>query len=403
LNAGDEEAAERALVDAVRLGESGGFHYTALVAAYARTIIARRRGRLQDIVAMCRTSVASIVEPIEQSGRRMPVGRFVYIVLGSVLVEWNDLLGAERALTKGLEATKLLPLDDAQLALEGNFALARLAIAQRDVERLPDLDDLVSQNEGWLKELAEMIRARVWLMRSHHEPHYLESALRWAGERRLEPEDWDWRIWEQLTRARVLIAQSRVAQSTRGQPGLQPVLDFLDAQLQFIEAHGWIEWTINTLIVRVLAFQAQGREDEALNDLERALTLAEPEGYTRIFLDEGMPMARLLYRAAQRGIMPEYTGRLLGAFDAISSDQADATIRRPTTKPRDSSPVVEPLTHRETEVLQLIAEGLSNREIAQRLFISLSTVKRHNANIYGKLAVNNRTQAVARARHLGLL
>jgi LuxR family maltose regulon positive regulatory protein len=114
-------------------------------------------------------------------------------------------------------------------------------------------------------------------------------------------------------------------------------------------------------------------------------------------------MARLLYQAAQRGLMPEYTGRLLAAFDAPPTERANATVGLPTTRIRDSLTLVEPLTPREIEVLQRIAEGLSNREIAHRLSISLSTVKRHNANIYGKLLVNNRTRAIARARDLGLL
>jgi LuxR family maltose regulon positive regulatory protein len=287
--------------------------------------------------------------------------------------------------------------------LTGNLALARLRIAQGDVERLPDFDGLILQNEGWFKEWADMIQARVWMMRSHREPYCLEPALRWAEKRKLKPEDLDGRIWEQLTRARAFIMRSRATPSARGISGLQPVLDFLDAQLHIVEVHGWVECMIDTLIVQALAFQAQGREDEALKALERALTLAEPEGYTRIFLDEGLPMARLLYQAAQRGLMPEYTGRLLAAFDTPPTERVDMTVGLPTTRVQDTSTLVEPLTPREIEVLQLIAEGLSNREIAQRLSISLSTVKRHNANIYGKLAVNNRTQAVARGRDLGLL
>jgi LuxR family maltose regulon positive regulatory protein len=401
LNAGYEETAERNFAEAIRLGESGGFHYIHMVATYALAIIARRRGCLRDVAAMCRRSIASIVEPIERSGRRIPVGGFTYITLGRVLVEWNDLTGAELALTKGLASTKLLPMDDAQLA--GYMAMARLRIAQGDVERLPHLDGLILQNEGWFKEWADMIRARVWLMRSHREPYCLEPALRWAEKRKLKPEDWDGGIWEQLTRARVFIMRSRVTPSAQDLSGLQPVLDFLDAQLQIVEMHGWVEWMINTLIVQALAFQAQGREDQALKALERALTLAEPEGYTRIFLDEGLPMARLLYRVAQRSVIPDYAGKLLAAFDTPPTERVDMTVGFPTTKVRDTLSIVEPLTPREIEVLQLIAEGLSNREIAQRLSISLSTVKRHNANIYGKLATHNRTQAVARARDLGLL
>jgi len=396
LNSGDEQTAERTLVDAIRMGKSGISNYIELMATYVLAIIARRHGRLRHIAELCRKSLASIVEPVERSGRRMPVGGYVYIGLGNVLVEWNDLSGAEYTLTKGLEAARLLPLENAQV--EGYLSLARLKIAQGDADRLPDLDALVRENEGWLKELAGIVRARVWLIRSHREPHFLEPALRWAGERQLEPEDWDWNIFEQLTRARALILQNRIAPPVRGQPGLQPVLDFLEAQYRIVDAHGWVEWMIDTLIVQALAFQALEREEEALRTLERALTLAEPEGYTRIFLDEGLPMQRLLYRVAQRGIHPEYAGKLLAAFEATPAVKVQEPL--PAIHPL---PIVEPLTPREVEVLQLIAEGLSNREIAQKLYLSLSTVKRHNATIFGKLAVSSRTQAVARGRELGLL
>jgi LuxR family maltose regulon positive regulatory protein len=139
--------------------------------------------------------------------------------------------------------------------------------------------------------------------------------------------------------------------------------------------------------------------------LERALTLAEPEGLMRIFLDEGPPMARLLHQAAARGVVPEYVARLLAAFEM-------ADDRRPTTDRelpasslahRPSSALVEPLSERELEVLQLVAEGLTNQEIASRLYLSLNTVKVHTRNIYGKLDVHSRTQAIARSQELGLL
>jgi LuxR family maltose regulon positive regulatory protein len=126
--------------------------------------------------------------------------------------------------------------------------------------------------------------------------------------------------------------------------------------------------------------------------LEHALSLAEPEGYVCIFVREGEAVARLLYLAAERGISPEYAGRLLAAFPkwepAVQEAQAE---------------LVEPLSERELDVLRLIAEGLTNQEIADRLVLSLRTVKWHAGNIYGKLGVKNRTQAVARARSLGIL
>ena len=126
--------------------------------------------------------------------------------------------------------------------------------------------------------------------------------------------------------------------------------------------------------------------------------LAEPGGFLRTFVREGPPMARLLYEAVKRGIAPDYARRLLAAFPVALAEQAAP----PETRISNAA-LVEPLSERELEVLQLIAEGLTNREIASRLYLALNTVKAHTRNIYGKLGVHNRTQAVARARALGIL
>jgi LuxR family maltose regulon positive regulatory protein len=132
--------------------------------------------------------------------------------------------------------------------------------------------------------------------------------------------------------------------------------------------------------------------------LEQALTLAKPGGFLQIFVDEGPPMARLLYKALSRGIAPEYVRRLLAAFPVAETEQTG-----PPDTPAPQSDLIEPLSERELQVLELIAEGLTNPEIAARLFLALNTVKAHCGNIYGKLDVHSRTQAVARAQALGLL
>ena len=151
---------------------------------------------------------------------------------------------------------------------------------------------------------------------------------------------------------------------------------------------------IEILALLALAHAAQGDIPLALVSLERAVTLSEPEGYVRLFVDEGPPMAHLLQEAASRGIAPGYTRRLLAAFSPESEHPGPSIPQ---------SVLVEPLSERELEVLQHIAEGFTNQEIADRLYLSLYTVKAHARNIYGKLDVNNRAQAVARARELGVL
>ena len=154
---------------------------------------------------------------------------------------------------------------------------------------------------------------------------------------------------------------------------------------------------IEILMLQALAHEVQGDSSTALVPLERALSLAEPEGYVRVFVDEGRPMAQLLSEAATHGIMPDYVGKLLAAFEAEKQKSED----QPHVSPAQT--FVEPLSQRELEVLQLVAQGLSNREISQRLFLALSTIKGHNRIIFSKLMVQRRTEAVARARELGLL
>ena len=147
-----------------------------------------------------------------------------------------------------------------------------------------------------------------------------------------------------------------------------------------------------------MAAQAQGNTELALAAIEQALTLAKPVGFAQSFVDEGPLMARLLYEAATRGIEPDYARRLLATFP----DAQPAPNGSPATKAVQAE-LTEPVSERELEVLGLIAEGLNNREIASRLYLSLNTVKGHTRNIYGKLGVHSRTQAAAQARSLGLL
>jgi ATP/maltotriose-dependent transcriptional regulator MalT len=145
-----------------------------------------------------------------------------------------------------------------------------------------------------------------------------------------------------------------------------------------------------------LALEAQHTTHEALITLERALTLAQPEGYIRLFLDEGVPMLNLLRQVRSRGLASNYISTLLSA----SGEQTVAAAPRSVAH---SSALVEVLSERELEVLRLLAGGASNEEIAEQLVIAIGTVKRHVSNIFGKFTVSNRTQAVARARELGLL
>ena len=155
---------------------------------------------------------------------------------------------------------------------------------------------------------------------------------------------------------------------------------------------------IEILVLQALAYEAKDDILHALVPLESALLLAQPEGYIRLFVDEGPPMERMLNQAVSSGIAPDYVQQILAAFITSEPVQADSLAAKTA-----NTELIEPLSERELEVLQLIAEGLTNPEIADRLFLSLNTVKVHTRNIYGKLDVHHRAQAVARARALGVL
>ncbi|MCJ7700145.1 MAG: LuxR C-terminal-related transcriptional regulator, partial [Anaerolineales bacterium] len=167
---------------------------------------------------------------------------------------------------------------------------------------------------------------------------------------------------------------------------------------QQVEAKDLEDERLKVMVLQAVALEAHGEKEQAVQLLGDALALAEPGGFIRIFVDEGPSMARLLYEALSRGIAPDYVRRLLAAFSDVEPEHTDPSISQVP-----ESQLVEPLSEREIEVLQLIAEGLTNQEIATRLYLSLHTVKVHAHNIYAKLGVSNRTQAAAKGKALGIL
>ena len=191
----------------------------------------------------------------------------------------------------------------------------------------------------------------------------------------------------------LVFARIRISQ---GDP--EGAIRLLERLLEAAEAGGRKSRVIEILMLQATAYQAKGDPDEALIKLEQALILAEPGGFIRIFVDEGGPMAGLLYIALSRGMVPDYVRRLLAVFPGEEYGQAEPPKPQVT-----ESDLIEPLSERELEVLRLIAEGLTNQEIGERLFLSLNTIKAHTRNIYGKLGIHSRAQAIARARALGIL
>jgi LuxR family maltose regulon positive regulatory protein len=322
---------------------------------------------------------------------------FYYFGLGDLLREWNELDAAEHHLAQGMALVNETLTVEPFVAVLGYTALARLQQARGNTSAaLATLDALAQLAER--RHFAQHLVTQVAAVRAQLElaQGNVAVAIRWADASGLSADDDDLsysREGEYLALARIRIAQAR---DDPVSPFLQDALHFLDRLLRDAEPKARIGSVLEILVLRALALEACGDRTAALSTLERALLLAEPEGYIRLFVDEGAPILALLRQAQARGILPGYVATLLSAFGE------QHTPDLPLTSPRPSV-LLEPLTEREREVLSLLLEGASNREIAHRLVLSVNTVKRHVYNLCGKLGVQSRTQAIIRARGLDLL
>jgi len=362
------------------------------------TLLARLhilQGRLRQAAATYEQLMQVVLRP--EVLQTAPSSLFYYFGLGDLLREWNELEAAERHLMQGMALIKETVTLEPFVAVLGYTALARLQQARgnsREARATLDALEQVAEQRHFPQHLLAQgaaVRAQLELAQGD-----LAAAIRWADSSGLSAVDEDLNYPHEgayLAHARVCIAQGR---DDAAAPFLQEALHLLDRLQMSAETKARLGSVLEILIVRALALEAQGDRMSAHSTLERALVRAEPEGYIRLFVDEGPPMLALLRLAYRRSIVPEYVATLLAAF----GEQHTADL--PLPSPR-SSVLAEPLTEREREVLRLLLEGASNREIARRLVLSVNTVKRHVYNLCGKLGVQNRAQAIIRTRDLHLV
>jgi LuxR family maltose regulon positive regulatory protein len=390
---GDLEAAYRSYADGMAHLRMAGNISDAVGGAIALADIRIAQGSLREAM---RTYEHALQLATEQGDPVMRGTADMYVRMSNLHREQNDLEAATQHLLRSKEQGGHTGFP--QNRYRWRVAMARTLEAQGDVDGALDL--LHEAEHLYVSDFFPNVRPIAALKaRMRVAQGRLGEALGWAREQGLSAQD-DLSYlheFEHITLARVLLARYK---SDREERSIHETMGLLERLLQAAEEGGRMGSVIEILVLQALAHEAQGESPSALVPLERALTLAEPEGYVRVFVDEGLPMARLLAEAAAHGIMPDYTAKLLAALEAEEHKSADES-HLPHALPAQS--LTEPLSQRELEVLQLIAEGLSNREISERLFLALITVKGHNRNIFRKLQVRRRTEAVARARKLGLL
>jgi LuxR family maltose regulon positive regulatory protein len=388
---GDLEAADRTFSNGMASRQKAGHILYAINSPIVLADMKMVLGHLHEAIRTCEHAL----QLANEQGEPMPQGtEDVYTEISKLHREQGDLDAAAQDLATSKNLGEKVVLPDWQ---------HRWCIAQaRLKETLGDLDealDLLDEAERLfvrtplpnLQPISAM-KARIWVAQGR-----LTEALGWAHERSLSVDD-DLsylREFEHITLARVLIARYK---SDRVDDFIREAVKLLERLLKAAEEGGRLSSVIELLILQALAYQAQGDIKPALAPLERALTLAEPEGYVRIFLDEGEPMAELLGRmnASREGHTARqktYVQKLLGAFRTEEILPAPPILQ----------PLIEPLSENELEVLRLLRTELSGPEIALQRMVSLSTIRTHTQHIYAKLGVNNRRAAVRRAEELGLL
>jgi LuxR family transcriptional regulator, maltose regulon positive regulatory protein len=365
---GDRAAAGRALAEALSLSQAAGDVFTSILATIGL-------GNLQEAGNQLQRAAETYQRVVQMAGDQpIQIVYEAHLGLARIHYEWNDLAAAEQHGQQSLQLARQYDRVIDRFVVSEVF-LARLKLAQGDVAGAAGLlaeADQSARQQNFVFRMPEVAAALViTLLRQGH----VAAAAALAQTYPLP-----------LSQARVYLAQ--------GNPSA--ALAVLEPWRQQVEAKGWEDERLKVLLLQAVALQAHGEKGQAVQLLGDALALAEPGGFVRIFVDEGAPMAQLLSAAAAQGVRPDYTSRLLAVFEGAPQH---AVKHHPPT----AQPLIEPLSPRELEVLGLMAQGLSNGEISQRLFLALSTIKGHNRMIFDKLLVQSRTEAVARARELGLL
>lgn len=357
---GDRAAASEAYAEVLRISASFGDSIYSIAATLGSAQIQESDTQLVPATQTYERVLQLIGDPPRGMASEAHIG------LARISYEWNDLTGAEEHAKQCAELTR--QMDSSDTFVSYAVFLARLRLARADVAgavSILDEAEAFARQHNFLFRMPDIAAVQVLTLLRHDR---LEAAAEIAHAYDLP-----------VSQARVDLARGDATAA----------LEALEPSQKQVEAMGWRDRQLELRIVQSLALQSHGNTVAAVQVLVDALGQGEPGRYVRTFVDEGRPMAALLSAAAANGAMPEYIAKLRAVFgDAVPTPHA--------------SPLIEPLSQRELEVLQLITQGLTNQEIGQRLVLALDTVKGHNRKIFGKLQVQRRTEAVARARELGL-
>jgi len=361
---GDRAAARQSYSAALSLSQTSGEIFTTILATISL-------GNIQEGDNQLSLAAQTYRHVIQLAGDQpLQILCEAQLGLARILYEWNDLDEAARHGQQSLHLAQQYDRGIIDRFINSEVFLARLKLARGEVTGAAALLAQASQTarrHNFVGRIPEVAATQVLAFLRQGR---LAAAAQLAQAHPLP-----------LSQARVHLAQGETAAA----------LAVLTPWREHVEAKGWEDERLKVMLLQAVALQAHGEKDQAVRLLYDALALAEPAGFIRLFVDEGPPIVQLLSAATDSGKMPDYIEKLLAACETSELQSADRSI------------LLAPLSRRELEILRLIAQGLSNQEMSERLFLALDTVKGHNRKIFSKLQVQRRTEAVARARELGLL
>jgi LuxR family maltose regulon positive regulatory protein len=402
---GNFDEARQLFIEAAKLNQEADNYHAALLSFELLAELAVIRGQLHQALDLYRSGLKMVQNWKDTGGTfrgSLIAAAGPQLGLGTVLYQMNDLDGSAYHIQHSAD---LLGLGDIWGKKDAYTMLAYLRQAQAEFEtsvewlsKVMAIKDTILVRRSSTTDLPSLTKLAILLSRARPEMAHLLTDARQRIEKLgvhandevdfSSPADYP-REYDYSELACLLIAEGMAAEA------LPLLARLLEAAINMGRHGDAIRYRVQI----ALAQHALGNTQTALDSLGQALTLAEPEGYVRLFVDEGQPMAELLNFAVSQNISPDYASKLLAAFpkDILGADPIDNELSINTQV------LVETLSQRESEVLHLMAEGYKYEEIAERLVISINTVRHHTRNVYGKLEVNNRTQAIGRAKELNLL
>lgn len=390
-------AAESAFQQAFEEGMAGGNFYAAIYGPINLITLALVKGQLQDALQACETNIARFNRLL--AGQRFPPIGALHVLKGSILLEENRLVAAEMELMQGLSLIRWTGEYEAYAG--GHAALARLRYIQGDATGMAENLQSLEETRPEVALYAQALRHRLSVHRWATNKTGLAEARRWLAQPVVSfahpPDSAGIDPLRRIHFQTYLCAAHTLIRVAAHNPVAEPLGDvhlYFTRQEKFAEAHGLVGWLVEMWLAQALLYQVEGKVAEARRLMQSALRAAAPRGYCRIFLDEGdllRPLLESIELRLQDTALAAFVQRLLEAM--------------PKGRPKSEVTLVneDKLSDRERDVLRLLATGQSYKEIGQQLFLSLNTVQFHVKNIYSKLLVNKRGQAIEKAREKKLI